>query len=152
MFSFALLSGLGGGRIPGESTSEYDWIAGRFDTAIYRRSRESQSQDHLARGARTGQGHEPTGGRRIAGAHGTCNNFIARRKLAKAEMEIRNRAAQDAEEGRKLTLLRYVAGEATALEVVSAQDTVSLERNALADAEIRYATAIANLSTLTGSL
>ena len=72
--------------------------------------------------------------------------------MAKAEKEIHNRAAQDAEGGRKLTLLRYVAGEATALEVVSAQDTVSLERNALADAEIRYATAIANLSTLTGSL
>lgn len=73
-------------------------------------------------------------------------------KSAKEEIQIRRSAASRAVESRSLTLLQYKAGQATALEVVNAEDTVSLERNALADAETRYAVAIANLSTLTGSL
>ncbi|MHB1838720.1 MAG: TolC family protein [Acidobacteriaceae bacterium] len=48
--------------------------------------------------------------------------------------------------------MQYKGGNATALEVVTAQDTLTLERGAFADAQTRYATALANLATLTGSL
>lgn len=78
--------------------------------------------------------------------------FYSEAKVAKSEMEIRQSSAANAAEGQKLTLLQYKAGEATALEVVNAQNTLTLERNAFADAEARYATALANLATLTGNL
>lgn len=71
---------------------------------------------------------------------------------AKSEMATRQGSAADAVESQKLTLLRYKAGESTALEVVNAEATVSLERNAYYDAEVRYATALANLATRTGTL
>lgn len=73
-------------------------------------------------------------------------------KVAKSEMEIRQSSVANAEESLKLTLLQYKAGDATALEVVTAQDTLTLERGAFADAQTRYATALATLATLTGSL
>lgn len=55
------------------------------------------------------------------------------------------------EESLRLTLLRYQAGEATALEVVDAQSTLSQARNAYDDGLLRYRTALANVETLTGS-
>ncbi|MHB1957973.1 MAG: TolC family protein [Acidobacteriaceae bacterium] len=73
-------------------------------------------------------------------------------KVAKSEMEIRRSSTANAEESLKLTMLQYKGGNATALEVVTAQDTLTLERGAFADAQTRYATALANLATLTGSL
>jgi outer membrane protein TolC len=48
--------------------------------------------------------------------------------------------------------LRYQAGEATALEIVDAQNTLITARNNYDDGEVRYRVAIANLQTLTGSL
>jgi len=51
-----------------------------------------------------------------------------------------------------LTLLRYQAGEATALEVVDAQTTAATARTAVDDGLLRYRLAIANLQTLTGTL
>jgi outer membrane protein len=45
---------------------------------------------------------------------------------------------------------RYQAGEATALEVVDAQNSLQLARNNYDDGEARYRLAIANLQTLTG--
>jgi outer membrane protein TolC len=78
--------------------------------------------------------------------------FYGEAKVAKSEMEIRQSSATNAEESQKLALLQYKSGEATALEVVNAQDVLTIERNAFADAEARYATALANLATLTGSL
>jgi hypothetical protein len=42
-------------------------------------------------------------------------------------------------------VLRYQAGEATALEVVDAQNTVTLARNAYDDGLARYRIALANL-------
>jgi outer membrane protein TolC len=50
-----------------------------------------------------------------------------------------------------LTILRYQAGESTALEVTDAQNTFVQSRNAADDAEARYRLAIAQLQTLTGS-
>jgi outer membrane protein TolC len=52
----------------------------------------------------------------------------------------------------RLTLLRYQAGEASALEVVDAQNTVTQSRNAYDDGLARYRVALANLKMLTGTL
>ena len=54
-------------------------------------------------------------------------------------------------ESLRLTLLRYQAGEANALEVVDAQTTLAQARNALDDGLVRYRVAIANLQTMTGA-
>ena len=78
--------------------------------------------------------------------------FYGEAKMAEVEMKIRESAVADAEESRKLTLLQYKSGDATALEVVSAEDALTQEQNALADAQTRYAIALANLATLTGTL
>jgi outer membrane protein TolC len=60
-------------------------------------------------------------------------------------------AAELASESLRLTALRYKAGEATALEVVDAQNTLTQARNAYDDAGARYRLALAELQTLTGS-
>jgi outer membrane protein TolC len=57
-----------------------------------------------------------------------------------------------ATESLRLTTLRYQAGEATALEVVDAQNTVTQARNAYDDGLARYRVALATMQTLTGSL
>jgi outer membrane protein TolC len=63
------------------------------------------------------------------------------------------RGSEDlAAESLRLTLLRYQAGESTALEVVDAQTTVNSARNAYDDGLARYRVAIANLQTLMGTL
>jgi outer membrane protein TolC len=53
-------------------------------------------------------------------------------------------------EGLRLTLLRYEAGEATALEAVDAQNTLNLARGAYDDGLLRYRVAFANLQNLAG--
>jgi outer membrane protein TolC len=50
-----------------------------------------------------------------------------------------------------LTVLRYQAGEAMALEVVDAQNSARDARNALDDGLVRYRVAVGNLQTLTGA-
>jgi outer membrane protein TolC len=57
-----------------------------------------------------------------------------------------------ATESLRLTLLRYQAGEATALEVVDAQTTLMQTRSAYYDGLVRYRAALAALQTLTGTL
>jgi len=57
-----------------------------------------------------------------------------------------------ATESLRLTVLRYQAGEATALEVVDAQNTATLARNANDDGLARYRVALASLKMLMGSL
>ena len=54
-------------------------------------------------------------------------------------------------ESLRLTLLRYRAGEATALEVTDAQSTASQARNTYVDGLYRYRVALATLQTLTGN-
>lgn len=79
--------------------------------------------------------------------------------LASADAEARTAQSQLASlrgsvdlaaESLRLTLLRYQAGEATALEVVDAQNIATLSRNALDDGLSRYRIAVANLLILTG--
>ena len=78
--------------------------------------------------------------------------FYNEAQTARAELDSLNRSAELAAESLRLTTLRYQAGEATALEVVDAQNTLTQSRNALNDGQARFRVALANLQTLTGTL
>ncbi len=77
--------------------------------------------------------------------------FYSEADLAKTELELLRNSADLAAESLRLTTLRYQAGEASALEVVDAQNALTQARNAYDDGEARYRLAIATLQTLTGS-
>jgi outer membrane protein len=70
---------------------------------------------------------------------------------ARAAVDNLQRTAELAGESLRLANLRYQAGEATALEVVDAQNTMVQARNAADDAVGRYRVALAALQTVTGS-
>jgi len=72
-------------------------------------------------------------------------------RAALAQIDSLRSSTDLAVESLRLTVLRYEAGEATALEVVDAQTTVAQARNAYDDGQVRYRVALANLQTLTGS-
>jgi len=72
-------------------------------------------------------------------------------KIAFTQIESLRSSVDLAAESLRLTLLRYTAGEATALEVVDAQTTASQARNGYDDGLLRYRAAYANLQALTGS-
>jgi outer membrane protein TolC len=71
----------------------------------------------------------------------------AQRQAASLEL-----SATTAAESLRLTKLRYTAGEATALEVVDAQISLTAAENAREDGVVRYEMGLANLQTLTGTL
>ncbi len=71
---------------------------------------------------------------------------------ARSELELLRSSADLAAESLRLTTLRYQGGEATVLEVVDAQNTLTQARNAYSDGQLRYRTALANLQTLTGTM
>lgn len=71
-------------------------------------------------------------------------------EAARSEVNLLRDAADEATESLRLTTLRYQAAEATAQEVVDAQNALAGARNALDDGEARYRVAIASLQTLTG--
>ncbi len=73
-------------------------------------------------------------------------------EVALSEVASLRRSLDYSEENRRLTLLRYEAGESNALEVVTAQDIVALGRRAYDDGLSHYHIALANLQTLTGRL
>jgi outer membrane protein TolC len=77
--------------------------------------------------------------------------FYDEAQTSRAQLESLSQAAELASESLRLTNLRYQAGEATVLEVVDAQNTLTLARNAYDDGQIRFQVAMANLKTLTGS-
>jgi outer membrane protein TolC len=72
-------------------------------------------------------------------------------QTARSELDSLNQSADLAAESLRLTTLRYQSGEATVLEVVDAQNTATLTRNAFGDGQVRYRVALANLQTLTGN-
>ncbi len=80
------------------------------------------------------------------------HSFYLEAQLAQAQLDSLKKSLDLSAESLRLTLLRYQAGEATALEVVDAQTTLSQARNAYDDGLSRYRVAIANVQTLTGSL
>jgi outer membrane protein TolC len=72
-------------------------------------------------------------------------------EIARAELESLSQSAELAADSSRLTTLRYQAGEATVLEVVDAQNTLTQARNAFDDGQARFRVAVANLQTLTGN-
>jgi outer membrane protein TolC len=80
------------------------------------------------------------------------NGFYIEAQAAKNQLDSLRSSADLSAESLRLTILRYQAGEATALEVSDAQNTLAQARNAYSDGVTRYAVALANLQTLTGKL
>ncbi|AXC11740.1 Cation efflux system protein CusA [Acidisarcina polymorpha] len=72
---------------------------------------------------------------------------VADRQLASLDASV-----STAQDSLGLTKLRYSAGEATALEVVDAQNALTIAEDAHANGVLRYRVALANLQTLTGAL
>jgi outer membrane protein TolC len=77
--------------------------------------------------------------------------FYNQAQTARTQIDLLKQSADLAAESLRLTVLRYQSGEATALEVVDAQNASLLAQNNFADAAGRYRAAIANLQTLTGN-
>jgi outer membrane protein TolC len=77
--------------------------------------------------------------------------FYDEAETSRSELESLRQSAELASESLRLTNMRYQAGESTVLEVVDAQNTLTLARNAYADGQARYRLAIATLQTVTGS-
>jgi outer membrane protein TolC len=78
------------------------------------------------------------------------NSFYLEAQAARLQIASLKRSLDLSEESLKLTLLRYQAGEVTVLEVVDAQSTLILARNAYDDGLARYRLALGALQTLTG--
>lgn len=76
--------------------------------------------------------------------------FYGEAQTARSELESLRQSADLAAESQRLTTLRYQAGEATVLEVVDSQNTLTMAQNALGDGQVRFRVAMANLQTLTG--
>lgn len=79
-------------------------------------------------------------------------SFYEEAQTASVQLESLRQSAQLAEESLRLVNLRYQAGESTVLEVVDAENTLTMARNAYDDGQVRYKLALANLQTLTGTL
>jgi outer membrane protein TolC len=78
-------------------------------------------------------------------------SFYDEVRIARSQLDSLSQSAGLAADSLRLTTLRYQAGEATVLEVVDAQNTFTLARNAYDDGQVRFQVALANLQTLTGS-
>lgn len=78
-------------------------------------------------------------------------SFYAEAEVSGAELDALHESSDLASQSLRLTTLRYQAGEASALEVVDAQNTLVQARNAYDDGQARYRLALATLQTLTGS-
>ena len=78
-------------------------------------------------------------------------SFYGEAETSKAQLDSLKDSAELAADSLRLTTMRYQAGEATVLEVVDAQNTLTQARNAYGDGQSRYRVAIATLQTLTGN-
>jgi len=72
-------------------------------------------------------------------------------QTAQAQLDSLRSSSDLSAESLRLTLLRYQAGEANALEVVDAQTTLAQARNAYDEGLVRYRVAAATLQILTGN-
>jgi len=82
----------------------------------------------------------------------TIGTSYAEAQTSLGELDSLKRSLDLSVESLRLTILRYEAGEATALEVSDAQSTLAQARNAYDDGLARYRVALASLQILTGSL
>jgi outer membrane protein TolC len=77
-------------------------------------------------------------------------SFYHEAETSRAQLALLQQSFELASESLRLTTLRYQAGEATVLEVVDAQNTLTQTHDAYDDAQVRYHVAVAELQTLTG--
>lgn len=84
------------------------------------------------------------------GLQSSLNSFYLEAQAARSQLQSLRGSMDLSAESLRLTLLRYQAGEATALEVADAQTTLVQARNAYDDGLARYRVALAALQTLTG--
>jgi len=77
--------------------------------------------------------------------------FYDEARTSRQELESLDRSAELAADSLRLTTMRYQGGEATVLEVVDAQNTLTQARNAFNDGQARFRVALATLETLTGN-
>ena len=80
------------------------------------------------------------------------DEFYAEAAAARDQLSSLDLSVTTARESLRLTRLRYTAGEATVLEVVDAQNSLTGAELAREDGTVRYETALANLQVLTGAL
>jgi outer membrane protein TolC len=78
--------------------------------------------------------------------------FYSEAVLAYNQLESLQLSVNTARESLRLTRLRYTAGEATVLEVVDAQNSLTTAELAAQDGTVRYQVALANLQLLTGTI
>ncbi len=78
--------------------------------------------------------------------------FYAEATIAHDQLKSLSDSVATATESLRLTRLRYSAGEATVLEVVDAQNSLTTAELAREDGTVRYQTALANLQLLTGTI
>lgn len=72
-------------------------------------------------------------------------------RTAREQVDSLRHSSELAAESLRLNTLRYEGGEATILELVDAQTTLTQARNAYDDGLARYRLAVSNLQTLTGT-
>jgi outer membrane protein TolC len=78
------------------------------------------------------------------------HGFFGEAQTAREQVVLLRQAVDLASESLRLNTLRYQAGEATILELVDAETTLTQARNAYDDGLVRYRVALGNLQTLTG--
>lgn len=77
--------------------------------------------------------------------------FYSEARSARVELALLQQSVALAGESLRLTTLRYQSGEATALEVVDAQNALTQARNDYDDGAVRYRVALSSLQMLTGA-
>jgi outer membrane protein TolC len=82
----------------------------------------------------------------------TLEENYAEAVAAHDQLDSLNLSASTAAESLRLTRLRYTSGEATILEVVDAENSLTTSELAREDGLVRYQAALANLQLLTGTL
>jgi outer membrane protein TolC len=82
----------------------------------------------------------------------TLEEAYAEANAALTQLDLLDLSVRTAAESLRLTKLRYSAGEATALEVVDAQNAYVSSGTAREDGAVRYQTALAELQLLSGTL
>jgi outer membrane protein TolC len=80
------------------------------------------------------------------------DEYYAEATTARDQMQSLDQSVQTAAESLRLTKLRYTAGEATALEVVDAENSLTSAENAREDGITHYQVALTNLQLLTGAI
>lgn len=80
------------------------------------------------------------------------DEFYAEAVTARSQLESLNLSVRTAAQSLRLTRLRYTAGEATSLEIVDAENSLTQAELASQDGMVRYQVSLANLQILTGTI